>query len=198
MVYLSYVSNLRQKIAKEFGTERGLIRYLLAKFEYYIGSINEFKNTDLSNVNRVVFVCLGNICRSAYAHQFANLCHTNFEIASLGLSTTTGVSANSIAKKIALESGVDMEIHRTTDFNDFTVKPGDLFLAMEIRQAKQLKNKLGSAADHQIALLGNWANPKHTHIHDPHTLSEDYFRTCFEIIKDSVNNLIQEINSVKN
>jgi protein-tyrosine phosphatase len=85
--------------------------------------------------------------------------------------------------------GIDLQGHRATDWKDFKVQPGDLFLVMEVRQAHELRRRLGARADVQVCLLGMWCEPRMPHLHDPFTLGDDYFDTCFIRVKQATANL---------
>lgn len=174
-------------INRRFGTFRGLVRSLLAHAEMVSGRLRPFQLHDPEAVRRVVFVCLGNICRSAYAHQIAAA--EGLHVASLGLSTSTGGSSPAQAVQAAGRAGVNMAAHRSTDFKDFKVQPGDLFLVMEVRQAHEIRRRLGARDDVQVCLLGMWADPVMPHLHDPFTLSDDYFDTCFVRVTSAVKRL---------
>jgi protein-tyrosine phosphatase len=135
-------------------------------------------------VQRVVFVCLGNICRSAYAHQVAD--SLGMHVTSIGLATCTGAASPESALRAAQRCGANLQTHRATDLRDFTVLPGDLFLTMEIRHAHALRRRLIARTDVQIALLGLWCDPPCPHLHDPYTLSDIYFDHCFARIRQAV------------
>ena len=180
---------LRPLFYKKHGTERGYVRHILALCDYYLGRIEDYKSIEHTRVKRVVFVCLGNICRSSYAHHYAKANELGRPIASLGLSTTTGVGANDVAIAVAKNNNIDMNPHKATDLTDFEVMEGDLFLVMEIRQANRLRAQLPNVKDVQIGLLGNYCQPVHPHLHDPYLLSQEYFEHCFRLVEDAVQNL---------
>ena len=144
---------------------------------------------DFGSVDRLVFVCLGNICRSPFGEFIAK--QYGVPTAGFGLSTTTGNQAFELARETSKKFAIDMESHRTTDFSDFTVRDTDLLIAMEIRHARRLKTMIGDSKA-QIVLLGAWAKPKRLHIHDPHQHDAVYFENCFRIIKTATENLVQE------
>jgi protein-tyrosine phosphatase len=171
-----------------FGTHRGLVRLALGQFEYLSGRLNSFLQPDLRNTRRLVFVCLGNINRSPFAENVAATLGMN--TTSIGLSTSTGIPAFETAVVTAKRFGIDLTAHRATNFVDYSYIEGDLLLAMEVRHAQQLL-VLG-VPETAIALLGHWATPHRIHIHDPHTLSDAYFRTCFNIIQSAVRELALE------
>ncbi|MFP5391785.1 MAG: phosphotyrosine protein phosphatase [Gammaproteobacteria bacterium] len=182
-------------IDRRFGTWRGLVRSLLAHAELYTGRLAPFTLRHPERVRRVVYVCLGNICRSAYGHHVA--VEAGLNVASLGLSTTTGVGSPAQAVQAASRNGVDMRAHRARDYKDFEVRPGDLFLVMEVRQAHELRRRLGARDDVQICLLGLWCKPAMPHLHDPFTLSDPYFDTCFARVRAATLNLARVLPNAR-
>ncbi|NYE59466.1 protein-tyrosine phosphatase [Duganella sp. 1224] len=151
------------------------------------GLLAAFRLRHPEQVRRVVFVCLGNICRSAYAQRVAG--RLGMQAASVGLSTCTGAPSPPSALRAAERCGEDLRAHRATDLRDFEVLPGDLLLAMEVRHARALQRRLAGRDDIQIALLGLWCAPPMPHLHDPYTLSDAYFDQCFERLRQAVHQL---------
>lgn len=170
-------------IDHRFGTWRGLLRLLLAYIELATGRLRTFRLRHPEQVQRMVYVCLGNICRSAYGDNVAR--EFGLEVASLGLSTATGAASPAEAVDAARRQGVDLDGHRALDWGDFNVRPGDLFLVMEVRQAHELRRRLGSRSDVQVCLLGMWCSPLVPHLHDPFSLSAQYFDTCFTRVRQA-------------
>lgn len=175
---------LASAIARRHGTWRGLVRAVLARVELACGRLSGFHLRQPHKVRRVVFICLGNICRSAFAEQVAR--RLDMEVASAGLSTHTGAASPDSALRAARRHGYDMDAHRATDLTDFEVRPGDLFLVMEVRQARELRRRLGPRTDVEVALLGLWCTPPMPHLHDPFTLSDAYFDQCFGRVRQAV------------
>lgn len=191
IAHTSFLSRVGYVIDTNHGTTRGLIRTLLAQLEFVIGRLDTHTKPVASEVDRLVFVCLGNINRSAFAEQAARAlgAHT----CSIGLSTTTGFPAFHTAVKTAPQFGLDLTQHRATDLKDYKFRSTDLLLAMEIRHVHQLAG--AGIPRESIALLGNWASPHRIHLHDPHTLSDAYFRTCFTLINAAVHGLVAELRA---
>lgn len=173
----------------DFGTLRGAVRLLLGEAEFIAGRLTSFLHPDFAATRRLVFVCLGNINRSAFAQAVA--APLGLRTVSIGLSTTTGAPAFPMAAQVAARYGLDLATHRATDYTDYTPAEGDLLLAMEVRHARALVQR--GVPPSSIALLGHWARPHRIHVHDPHTLSETYFRTCFAILHSAVVNLADEL-----
>ena len=171
----------------QHGTWRGAVRALLAWAALHGGLLEAYRLRHPERVRRVVFVCLGNICRSAYAHRVA--ASLGMPAVSIGLSTSTGAASPDAALRAAQRCGADLSTHRATDFRDFEALPGDLFLAMEIGHAHELQRRLIARTDVQIALLGLWCEPATPHLHDPYTLSDAYFDRCFARVRQAVHGL---------
>ncbi|MCE1185489.1 MAG: hypothetical protein LWW92_07795 [Rhodocyclales bacterium] len=168
-----------------YGTFRGFVRLMLGELEFLLGRLEPFLQLRPAQVQRLVFVCLGNINRSAFGHGVAE--GLGCRVASIGLSTTTGAPAFEKARSTAPRFGLSLEEHRATDFTDYAYQPGDLLLVMEARHAHQLVQR-GIPAE-AILLLGHWARPHRIHIHDPHLHTDAYF----PIIHSAVVNLVAEL-----
>jgi protein-tyrosine phosphatase len=69
---------------------------------------------------------------------------------------------------------------------------------MEIRQAHELRRRLGPRDDVQVCLLGMWCDPVVPHLHDPHTLSSGYFDTNFRRVDQAVRRLAASLSHLKN
>ena len=184
-------ARLKQVIDTNHGTVRGLVRAALAQLEFLLGRLEKHTQLDSAQVDRLVFVCLGNINRSAFAEQVAQSLGAN--ACSIGLSTTTGATAFHKAIEIAPQFGIDLSRHQATDLQDYAFHPNDLLLVMEIRHAKTLL--AAGIPPTSIALLGHWATPHRIHLHDPHTLSDPFFQTCFTLIHSAVRCLVAEMRT---
>jgi protein-tyrosine phosphatase len=187
------MNRLVQLIQDNHGTHRGWVRLLLAQVAFVLGRFTPWTQVRIPVVRRLVFVCLGNINRSAFADVLAQ--KMGAQTASFGLSTTTGSPAYEMAIRTAPLFDVTLHTHRATDMSDYQYRDGDLLAVMEMRQVHKLLNR-GVPAE-AIVLLGYWAAPRRLHIHDPHTLSARYFVTCFAILDSAVRSLVQELKEKK-
>ncbi len=183
------LARLRGLIVRNHGTWRGAVRVLLGELEYLLGRLTAQTRLPAERPRRLVFVCLGNINRSAFAEQVAR--QLGEPCCSIGLSTRTGAPATPQALATAPHLGLSLTEHRATDFGDYRYQAGDLLLVMEVRHVRRLIAR-GIPAE-AIALLGHWASPQRIHLHDPHTLSDAYFRTCFTLIESGVRGLVADL-----
>ncbi len=169
-------------IDARFGTARGLVRLTLAYGEAALG-LASIRAPDAAEVRRLVFVCHGNICRSAFADAAA--AEAGLATASFGLSAAHGTSAHPPVVALAGEMGIDLNRHRATAREAYQPQPGDLLLAMETRQLRRI------AADARLAhlprtLLGLYTRPVTPHLHDPYRLSDPYTRLCLRRIASAI------------
>lgn len=164
-------------IDRNFGTFRGAVRLALSYPEVAFG-LAEIVRPEPEDVRRLVFVCHGNICRSAFADVLAK--QAGLYSASFGLSTSSGKSAYPGTLCVAAEMGYSLDAHRTTKVEDYLPAEGDLLLAMETRHLRKV------AADPRLnwlprSLLGLYGSTPH--LHDPYEISDAYMLTCLKRIE---------------
>ena len=172
--------------ASRFGTWRGALRLGLAYAEVVSGQA-AIVRPDPAHVRRLVFVCHGNICRSAYADGLARRAGMN--VASFGLSTSSGMAAWPLVQERALARGLDLSDHRTNRSEDYFPLPGDYLLGMETRHLRKLATN-HKTADLPRGLLGSYANPPVPHLHDPYQLDPAYMQVCLARIERAVAGLV--------
>ena len=177
-------------IGDNYGSRRGLLRYLQheANWRFRPG---RWTIPPLVGIQRLVFVCKGNICRSAMAEVVAR--SVSFPACSYGLDTHFDKPANPGMVRAARQIGYDLESHQTTPFDDYAHATGDLLLVFEPRHLELLRAGPGEHWD--IALLGAWASPRLAYIHDPYGGSECYFRRVALRIEGAVKQLVASTRS---
>lgn len=176
------------RIEQKYGSRKGFLLSYLYKILYHIGYYKKFEKINWAKVKRLVFVCKGNICRSAYADILAQA--AGIESVSFGVDTVDGAHANDRAILVAQKFGRDLSQHRTTSFKNIVFKDSDLFVAMEPWQIAKLVAKTGGR--YQCTLLGLWGEKKYPYIHDPFGSSEEYFDNCFNVIEEAVSGLVKK------
>ena len=178
-------------IRARYGTLRGLARLLLSRAADASGRYAKYRDVDWTGVERLVFVCAGNICRSPYADRKA--ARSGFPTMSIALRGGTGEPADPVAQAASAAAGTDLAAHRSTAVADYEVRPGDLLVAMEPWQADDLARRFAGRPHVQVTLLGLWSRPRRPHIHDPFGLGPAYFRTCFRVIDSGVAGMLRRL-----
>ncbi|MDH5229695.1 MAG: hypothetical protein OEY38_06530 [Gammaproteobacteria bacterium] len=176
-------------LKKNYGSKRGFVAAHWHRLKYYLGLYKRFK-VDWSRVDRVIFVCTGNICRSAYAEVVARSHQLN--TASSGICARVGASANQSAIAMAEKRGFDLTQHSTTPAMYDTYGSRDLLVAMEPWQAELLLKHM--SAQTQVTLLGMHGFPRMPYLPDPYGQSDDYFNHCFQLIENFVNEIETKFN----
>jgi len=151
----------------------------------------------LPRPGRVLFVCHGNICRSAFAevyfrHQtlhYQQLRHTN--VASAGLKTTAGKPANETAIRIAAEMGIDLSGHQTQCVTPELLDKSDIIFVFEKWHREGIRRQFPSHR-HKCVYLG-WLHSTHPtrHIPDPYNKDESTFRETFRFIQNAIDQMIR-------
>lgn len=150
-----------------------------------LGLLNRYLHVDYSNVDRVVFVCKGNICRSAYGEAKFNMLSGG--AVSAGTEALDGGPANEDAIRVGRQFGVDLLSHRTRNIRASIWKKGDLFVCMEKMHADVVVNVV-DMSDKQILLLGGLNGlPR---VSDPYGRSDEYFSIIFARINQLIDSLV--------
>jgi len=170
-----------------YGRKIGFLRLLLADIYDLFGCYSAYKNVRWEEAKRLVFICKGNICRSAYAEARAN--QLMLHATSAGLGAIKNGPADPYAIKVAAQRNVNLNLHQTTPVSDFKKKDGDIFICMEPLQALFIRNRIDSNPKQQVTLLGLWSNERRPYLQDPYGLSDGYWTTCLDIIDSAVENI---------
>lgn len=182
-------------IKSRYGGKKAFLKFYIHKnMDLFLGRYNNFRKVK-NKTERVVFVCKGNICRSAWAEcYFKSL--SSFPVCSIGLDTTTGSSAASKVIAYAEQKGLDLTSHRTTSVADFQPMPNDLYICMEPIHIKRLRSVINLKKD-DIALLGMWYTNIIPYIHDPYSCNKEFTDKCLNVISVAVDNLLLELPQKK-
>ena len=148
--------------------------------------IKEFKEKPKS----IVFVCTGNICRSAYAEKKLQSMTNNFDLSSAGLETNDGKDANPGAMEASKRRNIDLSKHKTSIATDEILSQADLILIKDSGHYKLIKDEFKG----KTKFLGIYANNKRTSIKDPYGKSQEFFDRCFDQIDSSLENLLRYLS----
>lgn len=180
---------IAQMVSERFGGKRALLRLLASQWRHALQRVGMAAPVRAGKVQRLVFVCKGNICRSPFGEGVARA--IGVESCSFGLDAEPGVPCNPRALETARARGIDLARHRATHIDQYQPRDGDLVLCFDSEQLAELQQRCGTRA--LVQLLGQWHAPAMPYLHDPYGLSPAYFQACFERIDSSVRALAQQM-----
>ncbi len=192
LAHLALWGRWSQWIAQQHGRKKVMAAYYTYLLAHRLGFCRKFERIEWQRVKRLVFVCMGNICRSPYAEAVA--AGLRVPVISAGLSAASGGGANPDAIRNAGQRGVDLGGHLVRSIDDIDIGPEDLIIGMEPWQARRLKH-MGYVrrSRAQITLLGLWGSPPEPCIADPYGCSDSYFQTCYARIDAGVAGILEQV-----
>ena len=142
----------------------------------------------------IVFVCQGNVCRSAFAEYYlrSHLSVNSVKIESCGLDVHHEGASPSLAIKVSGDFGIDLMSHLSKSYTSCDLNNADLIVPMEYPQYLQLielypefKNKI-----HLLRDFSPWPQRLACNIYDPYGLGDATISQCFGDIKKALDRLV--------
>lgn len=135
-------------------------------------------------MNKVIFVCTGNTCRSPMAEGLAKQIWPRAQIMSRGLSVYHGDKANDKSVACMKNYGIDLSTHKPKSFNPKEVDSETVVLTMTAQHksyieavAPQLKGQVHTILGY-AGLIGD--------VVDPYGGSLAIYETCADLIKETL------------
>jgi protein-tyrosine phosphatase len=176
-------------VKNNYGSKRGLLNTLKYRFLYHLGVYKAQRSIDWSKVNRLVFLCHGNICRSPLGEHYAKKLGENAISCGLECGDGFDVDPRAISYGNKLGLGLGMRSHKTSNICNNELHRGDLIVAMEPKHLKALNQRNVSRA--QITLAGLWLNRPNPYIHDPFSANEQYFSICESLVVAATGGIVE-------
>lgn len=148
----------------------------------------------------ILFVCLGNICRSPLAAgEFARLAvelgvEKSFRLDSCGTGDwNIGTPAHPETIRIAGNHGIDLSQHRARQIVSDDLETYDLILAMDRKNLRDI-HSLGSAKRGEIKLIREYdLEADDLDVPDPFFGGAEGFEQVYRMLNRSCNRLIEEL-----
>lgn len=150
---------------------------------------------------KIMFVCTGNVCRSAMAHGYMQYLvnkkqdKNNYLISSCGTHGITGEKATDYAKAAMMKYNVELSNHRAKNINDIDIESYDIIICMTSLQKACVKDLYPKISE-KVYTLKEYIDEKieYTDIDDPWGLSQMVYDTCAKEIVESVDKLYDKIS----
>ncbi len=173
-----------------YGSKRGFLELMVANTIMLCGGYGGLRSIDFSRVSRVVFICKGNICRSAYAEAWAK--RLDISAVSCGFDAAPGAPANERVARFARLREVSLAGHHSQRFSEQHFRDSDLLVGMEPQHIDKIVSQPCGA---QVTLLGLWSKPARPYLHDPYSASDEYMKICMAIIESGVEVLARRLRN---
>lgn len=146
---------------------------------------------------RVLFLCLGNICRSPMAERYLRNAARErglegFIAESAGFIREEGRPSPKAAVEAAADYGVDLADHRSTAVDGPTLDRNDLVFLMDAHNYALLERRFEGAVD-EAFFLGPFAGEGGYEIADPFRADADEFRRVYGEISDAVDTFLDRV-----
>ena len=153
-------------------------------------------------VRSILFVCLGNICRSPFAgelaaHRLAAMGNTTIASRSAGIRTTQAGRSPAEACAAAAAYGIQLDAHVPHQLTRHMMDDADMIVVMEARQFSELRSVYPMHRDRifLLALLDADAAGAHAryNIVDPFGQPIEAFDSCYRRISRAVDRLLSAL-----
>ena len=134
--------------------------------------------------NKILVVCVGNICRSPTGEHILKQLLPNKTVDSAGVaaekSRLVGKPADAMATEVAAEHGISLDSHQARQLTSDVCRDYDLILVMEAGH-KEAVTSLAPEARSKTMLFGQWIGQQD--IPDPHRQSREAFDHAYGLIE---------------
>ena len=137
-------------------------------------------------INRVLVVCVGNICRSPTAEWLLRhrLKRDGVTVESAGLAALVGNPIDPMAESVLFEHGVSASKHSARQISPEMINAADIVLVMDKRHMSAVHAQVPHARG-KTFLLGRWQNE--AAVPDPYGKPRAVFEQAFTMIDTAVN-----------
>lgn len=142
--------------------------------------------------NKILVVCVGNVCRSPTAERLLKNYHPDLTVESAGLGALVGKGADDAAARVAADHNISLDGHCARQISGSMCRDYDLILAMERRHISRLC-EIAPEMRGKVMLFGHWDNERE--IPDPYRKSRDAFEAVYQLIERSARQWAKALNA---
>lgn len=175
--------------------------YAQMRFLDWLGFRRLNAATASSGARNIVFVCFGNIMRSAAAEALfhataASTGLTGLQISSAGLHAVPGKPAHPWALVAGEELGVSLANHRAKLITTDVVQNANAIFTMDFQNKAEMITRFPGAKN-KILMLSSYADgpERGREIIDPYFGDLDATRRCFKVVRSCVFNLASALSA---
>jgi protein-tyrosine phosphatase len=143
-------------------------------------------------INRILVLCVGNICRSPMAEGLLKQALQGHEVLSAGLGALVGQPADPHGIAIMRQRGIDITQHRARQVERWMVAAADMVLVMDMEQKRHLELAYPMCRG-KVFRLGEHGKYD---IADPYRQGLDAFGKSAELIQQGVVAWVRRIQAI--
>lgn len=129
-------------------------------------------------MNRLLVVCVGNICRSPLGERLLrDLLPPNYTVDSAGIGALVGEPADDVMSDVAAENGVSLDGHVAQQFTPKLAEAYDLILPMEPGHRREITRMVPHVSG-RVMLFDRWVGG--TGIADPYQKPKPFHENTFK------------------
>ena len=143
-------------------------------------------------MNRILLVCIGNICRSPMAQAVMARRLPHYVIDSAGLDAMIAHPADPLAVDVTSDQGFPIIEHRAQQITNWMCNASDLILVMDRAQKAAVEQQFPQSRG-KVFLLGHYLSAE---IADPYGQDKKIFGSTLDLIVQSVDRWIPRIEKI--
>ena len=142
--------------------------------------------------NKILVVCVGNICRSPTAERLLKQYQPGLTVDSAGLGALVGKGADARAASVAGDHNLSLDGHSARQVTGRMCREYDLILAMEKRHIHALC-EIAPEMRGKVMLFGHWDGERE--IPDPYRKSQEAFEAVYTLLDQSAQQWAQALKA---
>lgn len=142
--------------------------------------------------NKILVVCVGNICRSPTGERLLRTYHPALSVNSAGLGALVGKGADANAVRVAQQHNLSLDGHCAQQISRRMCRDYDLILTMEKRHIAAIC-EMAPEMRGKVMLFGHWDAKRE--IPDPYRKSHDAFEAVFDLLDLSAQKWANALNA---
>lgn len=150
----------------------------------------------------IAFVCTGNTCRSPMAEGIFNYIASEkglkYRAWSAGIFAASGSMPSENAVEVAAEDGIDISSHRAVQFTADFAEKSDIILTMSPSHKATIIQAYPAIKEKVFTLPEYINNSAFADVFDPFGSNTEHYRTCFNMLKIFINELIDMLAENEN
>ena len=141
-------------------------------------------------MNSILFICIGNICRSPMAEGLLKQARPDLAVLSAGINAAVGEPADPLSVALMEEHDIDISEHRARSLAGWMVHEADVILTMDAAQKRFIEIQYPESKCKVFRLCED----RQCDIPDPYRHGPLAFRDAFNLISQGVDELVVRLD----